>query len=221
MRLRIKETAAVRRDVAARLTTRRVPRASDLSPYGCLGIIPATRRSAPRFSTGSCPVPLPSPTFRLPSRRCRRSSSVLLPLWAAVRCEAPTEEPSWPVWSSLSWFPFCPPRRNGIHKTRQVLPQLLIALGDPLLVGSVHLYFLLQYKKQFRTPVALQAFDNFLTTGTNSRIAKFRYIQRRSPTKIEGRTCDRAVGGAGVSSRFSSAFTNIHRKAPIAVSSAA
>ena len=51
--------------------------------------------------------------------------------------------------SSVGWrgIIFC--------ESPQVLLQLLIALSDPLLVGVVHRYFLLQYKYQFRTPVAL------------------------------------------------------------------
>jgi hypothetical protein len=53
-----------------------------------------------------------------------------------------------------------------------MLLQLPIALGDPLLIGVVHLHFLLQHKQQFRTPVTLQAFSNLLGTGRNSRITE-------------------------------------------------
>src|SRR5467141_4800193 len=75
-------------------------------------------------------------------------------------------------------FLFCRLERNSIRETRQVLLQLLIALGDPLLVGVIHRYFLLQYKEQFRTPIALQAFGHLLMTGLNPRITEFSQLPR-------------------------------------------
>ena len=47
-----------------------------------------------------------------------------------------------------------------------------VTLGDPPLVGVVHLQFLLQHKQQFRTPVALQTLGNLLLTGLNPRITE-------------------------------------------------
>ncbi len=45
------------------------------------------------------------------------------------------------------------------------------ALGDSFLIGVVQVYFLLQHEQQFRTPVALQAFGDFLA-GLNPRITE-------------------------------------------------
>src|SRR5262249_60339760 len=64
--------------------------------------------------------------------------------------------------------------RNNIYKTRQVLLQLLVTLGDPSLIDVVHLNFLLQYKQQFRTPVTLQALGNLLLGSMNPWITEFR-----------------------------------------------
>ena len=61
-------------------------------------------------------------------------------------------------------------RRRIIRKARQVFLQLLVALGDSLLISVVHLDFLLQHKHQFRTPVALQTLGNLLPTGLNPRM---------------------------------------------------
>src|SRR5499427_1142971 len=87
--------------------------------------------------------------------------------------------------SILSWLCFFSLRfhlrrwgRNSIHKTRQVLLQLQVTLGDPLLIDVVHLDFLLQYKQQFRTPVTLQALGNLLLGGMNPWITEFRQLSR-------------------------------------------
>src|SRR5215467_96353 len=91
----------------------------------------------------------------------------------------------------LSWLRFFSLRfhlrgwgRNSVHKTRQVLLQLQITLGDPLLIDVVHLDFLLQYKQQFRTPVTLQALGNFLFGSMNPWITSANFRGSRSPVTI-------------------------------------
>jgi hypothetical protein len=61
---------------------------------------------------------------------------------------------------------------EGIRQTGEVFLQALVALGDSFLIDVVHVYFLLQHKQQFRTPVALQAFGNLLLAGLNPRITE-------------------------------------------------
>jgi len=65
--------------------------------------------------------------------------------------------------SFLLDFPF---RRGGLNwiavvgKSGKALLYLLVALGDPLLIAAIPIHFVLQYKHQFGTPIALQTFAN-------------------------------------------------------------
>src|SRR5262249_15055257 len=63
---------------------------------------------------------------------------------------------------------------NTIRKTRQVLLQLLVALGHPSLVGVIHLEFLLQHKDELWAPGTFEAFGNLCSAGLNPRMTEFR-----------------------------------------------
>src|SRR5438445_13239356 len=62
--------------------------------------------------------------------------------------------------------------REGTREAGEVLLQSLVALSDSFLIGVVHVYLLMQYEQQFRTPVALQAFGDFFLAGVNPRITE-------------------------------------------------
>jgi hypothetical protein len=78
-------------------------------------------------------------------------------------------------------------RWDRIDKSVQVLLQFLVAFSDSLLVGVIHLHFLLQHEDEFLAPVALQAFGNLCTAGLNPRMTEFcelpRVPRRRWPAR--------------------------------------
>jgi hypothetical protein len=59
-----------------------------------------------------------------------------------------------------------------------VFAKLYLSKVPMTAVDVVHRYFLLQYKQQFRTRVARQAFGHLLTTCMNPRITEFSQLPR-------------------------------------------
>ena len=187
--------AAFRSAVAARLTTRRVPRLSTLSPLM-------------RLSGHS-----PNQEAKCDSvfHRLMSSPTSLSSVWATITSMPSMRVRSTPVircssllrsncGSILGWLAFfvlgfsfggCIERVSC--ETGEMLLQLLIALGDPSLVSVVHFHFLLQHEQQFGTPVALQAFGDLLLAGLNPRIAEFSQFLRIALTS-HNRPHDRLSG---------------------------
>ena len=138
MRLRNKVTAAIRNAVAARLTRRRVPRASTLSPLVRLSVHNPSyeEKCASGFhQLMSSPTSLTMGYHHVDAADPRQVYSR-----DTLQFAAELESRGILGWFYLFslWFLFYRLERNNIRETRQVLLQLLIALGDPLLVGVVH-----------------------------------------------------------------------------------
>src|ERR1700739_2153795 len=67
--------------------------------------------------------------------------------------------------------------REGTCEAGEALLQSLVALSDSVLIGVVHIYFLMQHEQQYRTPGALQAFGDFFGAGVTPRIAEHSQLQ--------------------------------------------
>src|ERR1039457_114683 len=159
----------MRRAVAARFTTWRVPRPTTLSPVIRLsGHNPNQEAkwlsvfqrpiSSPTSAKIVCATMTSIPSIRVrstPATRCSSCSRLKCgaPLHLCYRC------------SRYFW------RHAG--KTGKLLLQLLITLGNAFLVGVVGVHFLFQQEQQLRSPVALQALSNLLRAGLYARVSEF------------------------------------------------
>src|SRR6266542_6113381 len=162
--------AACRSAVAARLTTRRVPLATTLSPVIRLsGHSPNQEAKCDSvfqrlISKPTSLISVSATITSIPSMRVRST------LQFAAEVKAWRVLSGWRLRFGLLRLPYA--RWGDNRQISKLLLQLLVALGDSFLVGIVHLYFLLQHKYQLRTPVAFQALGDLLPAGLNSRMTE-------------------------------------------------
>src|SRR5664279_1820701 len=176
----------MRRAVAARFTTWRVPRPTTLSPVIRLsGHNP--NQEAKWLSVFQRPISSPTSAkivcatmTSIPSIRVRSTPATRCSSCSRLKCGAFLAGFLRLACACFGWSPplhlcYRCSRYFWRHagKTGKLLLQLLITLGNAFLVGVVGVHFLFQQEQQLRSPVALQALSNLLRAGLYARVSEF------------------------------------------------